>query len=900
MILKKIPVDQEKAAKKSKATNISDLTDYVSVPGDAARLTRLGYHLADDGDVLGGNGEQPEKLLYLTTRGFNTGTFKGQQAEMIAVAMECPKSKNPVQHWIASWHENEQPSPEQIEEFLDVFLNELGLRKHQVIAAVHRDTDNIHCHVAINKVSPETYKVIKPAKGWDIEAAHRTVAIIEHGQGWQSEPNGRYTVQENGQIARVGDLKSKPRKPSRAADMERRTGQKSVATIAIEEAGELIRSADCWADLHAALGARGMRYVKEGSGAKIYLGDQPVKASTAGYWCSFPKLSKRLGTFEPASGVVPVPRKSEPIRPDMPGWDDYDSARLASKADRQRKMREAKERHAQERSDLRMAQARIRADIAEKDWRGKGELLNAIRSVAASNRKKAELDLREKQSRELESIKAHLPAWPPYEEWLRKWYSPTDAHDYRYHRHEPLRIEGDGEIEARPHDLRAFVGEVVAGTVEYHLRAEGGRIESLASFIDHGRRIDVQEAYDQDAALAALQLGAAKWGGKVRLYGSEAYQAMCVKLAVEHGIQITNPELQEQFVAAKEARQKAREEALRIPQAKLFDAYHQAVQADRYSVTVIKMTATEHKAFLLKPKDGLEASAIERRMRELVQIQSRGENVYYTPRSERMHHVLIDDLTTESLQRLQAGGYRPAVVLESSPARYQVILNVPKLGLDGDEDRVVGNRLCQQLNKLYGDPNLTGVIHPHRAPGFDNRKWVLGASAPKYRRKDGSYPVVVLHHAEHCTCDRALALSCVVARQVGEEKMLAKVLRPAPAVAASSLPNEAYLVHYRDIAAKNKNGADLSLVDAMIAERMRMTGHTQSEIQLAIEACAPSIRATPEGRNWSDYAARTAAYAYSAAANRKLSRMGRYRDQFLQLEGRQSDYKRVSLCDLEP
>lgn len=886
MILKKIPVDQEKAAKKSKATNIGDLTDYVSVPDDAARLTRLGYHITDDGEILGGDGEQPEKLLYLTTRGFNTTTFKGQQAEMIALAMECPKSKHPVQHWVASWHEGEQPSPEQVEEFLDVFLAELGLQKHQVIAAVHRDTDNIHCHIAVNKVSSDTYKVVKPAKGWDIEAAHRTVAIVEHRQGWQSEPNGRYTVLDSGQVARVGELESKPRKPSRAGDMERQTGRKSVATIAIEEAGELIRAADSWAGLHEALAARGMRYVKEGSGAKIYLADQPVKASTAGHWCSLPKLTKRLGSFEPAAGtVVPVPRKSEPIRPDMPGFDDYDSARMASKADRQRKIQEARERHTQERDSLKAEQVAIRADIAGKDWRGKGETLNAMRSVTAANRKKTELELQERQRRELEAIKAQFPAWPPYEEWLRTWYSPTEAHDYRYHRHEPLRIEGDGEIEARPRDLRAFIGEVVGSAVEYR-RAEGGGGVSLASFTDHGRRIDVQEAYDQEAALAALQLGAAKWGGKVRLYGSDAYQAMCVKLAVEHGIQISNPELQEQIATSKEARRKAREEALRIPQAKLFDAYQQAVQADRYSVTAIKMTATEHKAFLLKPKEGLEPSVVERRMQELVKIQSRGENVYYTPRSERMHHVLIDDLTEASLQRLLADGYRPAVVLESSPAKFQVILNVQKLGI-GD-DRIIGNRLCQQLNKLYGDPNLTGVIHPHRAPGFDNRKWELGAPAPKYQREDGSFPTVVLHHAEHCTCDRALALSCVVARELDEEARAVKS-RPSPvkAVPVSALPDDAYQVHYRDIVARHKSGTlDLSRVDAMIAERMRMTGHAQAEIQVAIEACAPSIRPTPEARNWSDYAERTAAYAYSLTVDRKLPQLERYRDQFLRLEGR--------------
>ena len=75
MILKLIPVDFEKAGRKSKATNIGDLTEYIAVPDDAARLTRLGYHIDQDGVIHGGDGEQPEKVLYLTTRGFNTSTF---------------------------------------------------------------------------------------------------------------------------------------------------------------------------------------------------------------------------------------------------------------------------------------------------------------------------------------------------------------------------------------------------------------------------------------------------------------------------------------------------------------------------------------------------------------------------------------------------------------------------------------------------------------------------------------------------------------------------------------------------------------------------------------------------------------------------------------------------------
>ncbi|MDD3326577.1 MAG: DNA-primase RepB domain-containing protein [Zoogloea sp.] len=893
MIIKKIPVDQDKAGRKSKATNISDLTDYIAAPDDAARLTRLGYHIDDDGVIHGGDGERPEKVLYLTTRGFNTSTFKGQQAEMIALSMECKKSKYPIQHWVASWHEDEQPTPEQVEELLDVFLEQLGLEKHQIIAALHGDTDDIHLHIAVNKVSPETYQVVKPAgNGKDIEAAHRTVAIIEHRQGWRRERRGRYTVLEDGTVAFVGILDSTPSVPTRAADMEARTGQKSAARIAIEEASELIRVASSWAELHQGLAERGMRYVKAGGGAQIYVGEQPVKASTAGHWCSLRKLTKRLGAFEPtaSSAVVTVERKPEPLRPDLPGWDDYIAASADHRAHLARKQREEQERYEQEMASFKAQKAERSAAIAAQNWKGKGELLNAMRSVAAAEAKKVELEIRERHRREAKALRDARAAWPDYHDWLAKWFSAEDAGDYRYHRHEPLRLEGDGYHDALPRDLRAFTGEIVGGAVEYRRQGAAGGVSEEVSFTDHGRHIDVQEAHDEAATLAALQLGAAKWG-KVSVYGSDAYKAACVRLAAEHGIRIANPELQAQVEAAKEARRVAREEAMRAPQMRLFAQYHDAIGAERYTLTAIKMSADHRKAFVLGGKDGVEAAVVERRMRELLRLHARGENLYYTPRSEQMHHVLVDDLSDASLRKMLADGYKPAVVMESSPGKLQALLNVPKLGRPDDQD--VGNRLIVALNKQYGDPKLQACIHPHRAPGFENRKWEPGAPAPKYQRPDGTFPVVELRHAVACTCDMAYALSCVVARQLDEEVRVAQERRPAPPVAArTALPSSAYEAHYRDIAARHKgDGIDLSRVDSMIAVRLRATGHGQDEIAAVLEACAPSIRNTDEGRNWHDYAHRTARYAFGPDGSRMLAKIERYRDQFLHLEGRDPSHE---------
>ena len=68
-------------------------------------------------------------------------------------------------------------------------------------------------------------------------------------------------------------------------------------------------------------------------------------------------------------------------------------------------------------------------------------------------------------------------------------------------------------------------------------------------------------------------------------------------------------------------------------------------------------------------------------------------------------------------------------------------------------------------------------------------------------------------------------------------------------------------------------------MDSMIAVRMRVTGHNQSDIEGVIRQCAPATRQNDEGRDWNNYAQRTARYAYSAAGDRQASELVKYRQQ---------------------
>lgn len=760
MIVKKVKMSR----RVSKRVSISNLVDYLRDPNR-------------------GSGHCGERLLYSRGRGFIGGTHEAQRAEMIALAQESVRSKQPVSHYILSWHEGEQPSPEHVERALDIFLEELGLNGHQCIYALHGDTDNVHLHIVVNRVHPERLHVVKPNRGFDIEAAHRAIARIECEQGWKREKHARYTVLENGEIARDHcDGISRKQPSSKARDFEQRTGEKSAERIAQERAAGVIDVVKSWAELHVELAKLGMSYEQKGSGAIIWVGDQPVKASSVSRNASLSALQKRLGTYQPAL-VLPQQRQQwlEPVKSDMPGWRHYAEERRKHYMYKNVFKNKLDIRQEKERKALQERHKRQRQEILSGSWRGCGEALNALRSVLAAQQAAERAALKQKHKRERERWRKIFPAFSDFEQWLEQ-HKPDLALLWRYRGPECQSIEG---------------------------------------------------------------------------WSSEVKQEM--------------------------------KEALKSKQLKEFEQYAEAVNAERYRVTSIKMLEDGSKqAFVLDKKDGITRGftpeELKQRIPEMQRLQRRGENLYYTPLSEQKHHILIDDMSWEKLNRLFADGYEPAVVLESSPGNYQAIITVPKLGSPYDRD--IGNHLAERLNREYGDPKLSGCIHPHRAPGFENRK-------PKHRRKDGSYPEVQLLFAKRQECLKTLELAKRMAadyQRAAEARSQQERNKPVKLATAGGSAIEAYQRHYRDVL-KRLNGyaVDYSRIDSMIAVRMRVTGWPQRDIETAIRHCAPAIRPKKESRNWDDYTQRTVRYAFSIHGDRKAAMLKKYLHLWLKLERREPE-----------
>ncbi|HXS23314.1 MAG TPA: LPD7 domain-containing protein, partial [Gemmatimonadales bacterium] len=113
--------------------------------------------------------------------------------------------------------------------------------------------------------------------------------------------------------------------------------------------------------------------------------------------------------------------------------------------------------------------------------------------------------------------------------------------------------------------------------------------------------------------------------------------------------------------------------------------------------------------------------------------------------------------------------------------------------------------------------------------------------------------------------------------------------RPSTSTRQSMTPAAIYQRHFAAVAKEQGNRqADPSRVDAEVAVRLAVTGHSREQIVTAIGAGARAGRAS-EIRDWDTYARRAADFAFSPPGREMRERLVGHERRLLQLEGRQDE-----------
>jgi len=206
-------------------------------------------------------------------------------------------SADKTYHLIISFQQDERPDLAVLRDIEDQLCAAIGLGEHQRISAIHEDTENLHIHVAINKVHPVTLRTIEPYR--DMPKLMEACVALEIQHGLQRDNHGVRFDKEKDK-----GLEQKGRGGGRDEKMEAYAGRESLKSWIAEHAamalGEAGRTAGSWNELHKRMADFGLNLVPRGAGFVVAAEGRraAVKASDVSPDLAFKALTQRLGSFQ--------------------------------------------------------------------------------------------------------------------------------------------------------------------------------------------------------------------------------------------------------------------------------------------------------------------------------------------------------------------------------------------------------------------------------------------------------------------------------------------------------------------------------------------------------------------------------------------------------------------------
>jgi hypothetical protein len=474
------------------------------------------------------------------------GTFEAALLEIEATQLiNTRATSDKTFHMLISFRAGENPSPEVIREIESRMCEALGYSSHQRVSAVHRDTDNLHIHVAINKINPITGTYHEPFQ------FHRTMGEmcekLEREFGLEADNH----------------ISNKRGAESRATDMERHAGVESLITWVRRECLETIRQATTWAELHQVMQDHGLYMKLRGNGFVLESGSGVmVKPSTIARDLSKPALESRLGSFVATEGrsraAAPTKKYEKPPRPmrvnTVELYAKYREAQTHLTRTRNAQLQQAREQRdeaikkARQAAKVRRGLAKLASDaptVRRTADRGIGKTL------AKQNADQLKKSLQVIQV-EYQRKKTDLYAGKQQQTWADWLRSQA--------------LQGNTEALAALRSREAATGlkgATLSGTGQHQAAAPSAAVDGItkkgtiiyragASAIrDDGQRLEVSRQADKATIVEALKLAAQQLGPVLTVQGSAEFKAKAIRAAVDAGlaIQFSDPALEQRRIS---------------------------------------------------------------------------------------------------------------------------------------------------------------------------------------------------------------------------------------------------------------------------------------------------------------------------------------------------------------
>ena len=427
-------------------------------------------------------------------------------------------------HLIISFRPGEFPSAQTLRAIEDRVCHRLGFGAHQRVSVLHHDTNNVHLHLAINKVHPTRYTLHEPYK-----------AYRAFGELCDSLEDVFHLERDHHQVRKTGG-------ENRASDMERQAGTESLIGWMQRECLHELRAAQSWSALHQVLHQHGLAIQPRGQGLVITDGQGTfVRASSVARDLSKVSLERRLGRFQPPGPVQsakPTRRyEAKPVRSRMDTtalYERYQQDRLVRAQARAVAMQEARSRKAQH-IDAAKRAGQIKRDTIKLTMRGRITKKLLYATVSQSLRS----DLHQvvnRHRRDCAAITARHTRLT-WADWLRHQALAGDQ--------EALRaLRARDAARGLTGDTITAVGtklvDAVVGANQDHITKQGTIIYrvGLSAVRDDGACLQVSREVTNDGIEAALRLAVHKYGTTIGVSGSDAFKTRVAQVAARSRLTI--------------------------------------------------------------------------------------------------------------------------------------------------------------------------------------------------------------------------------------------------------------------------------------------------------------------------------------------------------------------------
>ncbi|SXJ53598.1 TraI/MobA(P) family conjugative relaxase [Klebsiella pneumoniae] len=547
-------------------------------------------------DSANGTTEGEKVASYRVT---NCGTDDPADAAILIQATQAANTRSKAEktyHFVYSFPPGEQPDLETLHAIEDELSAAIGLDEHQRVSAVHIDTDNLHVHVAINKVHPtglqniepyyDQFRLMEACERLEVEhGLQRTFHGLEAKQRHQnrdiellpakapeqrdslfrehlrnaydlsiSKPpeaktlNGLRKLSDTRLQRQSADKAEPVRIGAKVASVEAQSGIETLTGYAARELAPAMRQATSWQELHGAAAEHGLEVRQRGAGLVIGEPDSGIwaKASNVGRDLSMKALTDRLGPFQPSErqAEAKANRKRYEPRPRRP--DNPTTAGLFNQYQRERQAAILARRQGLD--QIKRESATFNAQV--KQWSQTERMLLKVAGKGPTKRLmygtiKQQADASRQKNRQSADARRQAlfkqTTMPTWADWLTQQAERGNA--------EALAVLRDREERTRRWNgelLTADRADKAKAVVLDKLKPKARKDGTMAySTIDGGMVIDrkthvqAQKA-TTGAALVALELASKRFEGQALIVeGTDEFRLEVAQLAGMHGLKVT-------------------------------------------------------------------------------------------------------------------------------------------------------------------------------------------------------------------------------------------------------------------------------------------------------------------------------------------------------------------------